>query len=251
MHNLQVDAYLQRGKDVSLSLFPPLTIKSCLLSLSSISSFIHPLPFKSLPFIFHLLHFHEFMNHWISPQHSPYHNPPFGHPTVGPIAVPQQGQLGYSDPRRHRSDTLNSIQDFTPCCPTPLGISPNRHYLAQSPTLAVSANSHFLDQSAPFGISPNRHFPTFSPTVPEHTPNYTRKDTYWTNNAPTTITGVRQKVARTFVDYRAESKRLKRLAFLERLPFNNMSSSTALLPKDQLKKLKRDEHVSLRVLCIS
>jgi hypothetical protein len=186
------------------------------------------------------------MNNRFYPPHSQYHeSSPFLTPGYPSVARAQQGDFGYSDPRRYQSGTLNHARSFPSCCPT-LAQSPQLGFppcLAQSPSLGFST---YLAQSPPRGIPSYRYFqPRFQPAAPEHTPNFTRKDSYWSSLPPTTISGVRQKVARTFVALRSEHRKAKRVALRER-PFT-MSSSTALLPKDPNAK-RGDQHVSHRTI---
>ena len=152
-----------------------------------------------------------------------------GDPTVGTL---QQGDFGYSDPRRYRCSELDHSQSLPSCCPRP--------FLGQSPPFGISP---YNTQSPLRGSITHRYFKhQFQPALPEHTPNFVRKDSYWSSLPSTTISGVRQKVAKIFVDHRAERRKVKRLALRER-PFT-MSSSTALLPKNPDQR-RGDQHVGV------
>jgi hypothetical protein len=170
------------------------------------------------------------MNYSFSPPHS---RPQEPFPVYGAVLAssPRQGEFGYSDPRRYRSGTGNSGRSFNNavCCPTPI--------LSQSPTRGCIP---FPCQPIPNQTSQRGYIPfcqpEIRPALPQYPSGYIKKDSYWTSLSGTTFAGVRQKVAKTFVDLRSDRKRRTRQG-------SNMSSSTALLPRD-LPRKRGDDHVS-------
>jgi hypothetical protein len=147
---------------------------------------------------------------------------PRGSPTYfPPVAAPQQGEFGYSAPRNYRSTQIypNPIQNFLPCCP-------------------------WLAQTYPQGFAPHSALlPAIDSRAGENTSNFVSKNSYWSSSPFVFYKGIRQQVARRFVDFRQARRKSQRVAFNSRR--FRMSFSTALLPKD--RKKQTDDHVSLRI----
>lgn len=170
---------------------------------------------RFFPRQYHAAHAHQPPNFHL-PYAAPYGSPNF----LAAAAKPQQGEFSHSAPSNYRSAQVypSPIQSFSlpPCCA--------------------------LAYTYPQGLAPQGYSrPAYDRDFTERSSGYVRKDSIWSSSPFVSYSGIRQQVARRFVDFRQARRKSQRVKFNSRR--FRMSSSTALLPKD--RKKPADDHVSL------